>query len=237
MSTAPIPLDAYWLRRSQAVYEWFARTFLASGSSRVIDLGCAHGFGAAILAAAGADVVGVDRSPASITAARLRFRSPRLRYEVADARRVPEPNGSFDAVIASGLVERVPDPRRLIAEAHRLVKPAGTIVLVTPNRLTSSPGRTRPVNGEHHWEFTPDELYGLVSHATGREARMLGLFHGRRLRAVEAALGASLAGTMRRLAPVDRGIWLRTAMLGLSGGDFKVGPGVVREALDLVASA
>ena len=43
------------------------------------------------------------------------------------------PEGSFDAVIGSHVLEHVQDPVRFLAEARRLLKPGGQMTMVTPN--------------------------------------------------------------------------------------------------------
>lgn len=55
-----------------------------------------------------------------------------------DAECLPFPRASFDAVFSVNLVEHVPNPERLFAEAARVLKPDGRCLVVTPN-------------GEHAW--------------------------------------------------------------------------------------
>jgi predicted SAM-dependent methyltransferase len=42
-------------------------------------------------------------------------------------------DNSFDAISLSHVIEHVHEPDSLLAECHRLLKPAGTLVAVTPN--------------------------------------------------------------------------------------------------------
>lgn len=51
---------------------------------RILDLGCGTGHLTAQIAASGAHVTGVDRSPEMVAAARAAY--PNLRFEIADAR-------------------------------------------------------------------------------------------------------------------------------------------------------
>ena len=49
-----------------------------------------------------------------------------------DALRVPFPDGSFDRIIASEVLEHIPDDRAAIAELTRVLRPGGTIAVTVP---------------------------------------------------------------------------------------------------------
>ncbi len=49
-----------------------------------------------------------------------------------DAKSLPFPDGSFDAVICSELLEHVPAPAPVIAECRRVLKPGGTLLVTVP---------------------------------------------------------------------------------------------------------
>lgn len=50
-----------------------------------------------------------------------------------DGQQLPFLTESFDACICSETIEHIPDDRRVILEIHRVLKPAGTLVLTVPN--------------------------------------------------------------------------------------------------------
>ena len=99
--------------------------------SKVIDLGCGAGFLTNALAAVGHEVTGVDLSKGSLEMARKN--SP-VTYIEADVTEVPLPSESFDVVCAMDLLEHVPDPKKVIQEASRLLKPGGLFFFHTFNR-------------------------------------------------------------------------------------------------------
>jgi SAM-dependent methyltransferase len=103
---------------------------LPADTRRVLDLGCAFGHGTRMLARRYA-VVGVDASPSYIHRA-VRAR-PRVRYLVATADAVPLRANTFDAVLLLDVIEHVPEERPVIAEAARLLRPGGTLVLSVPH--------------------------------------------------------------------------------------------------------
>jgi SAM-dependent methyltransferase len=48
-----------------------------------------------------------------------------------EAGRVPAPDGAFDAVLSTQVLEHVPDPAAYLSEAHRMLAPGGTLILST----------------------------------------------------------------------------------------------------------
>lgn len=51
---------------------------------------------------------------------------------VSDIADIPEPDGSFDTVMCTEVIEHVPDPIGALREIVRLLKPGGTIILTAP---------------------------------------------------------------------------------------------------------
>ena len=96
----------------EGVYEWIAENLVTNGM-RALDFGCGTGYGAALLARAGAIVDGVDNSPAAIEYATRNFGAPGVRFFVADLMK-PLPDvcapRSYDLVASSEVLEHVVDP-------------------------------------------------------------------------------------------------------------------------------
>ncbi|HTI80195.1 MAG TPA: methyltransferase domain-containing protein [Acetobacteraceae bacterium] len=51
---------------------------------------------------------------------------------VCDILNIPEPDGSFDAVLCTEVLEHLPDPVRAIEELARLLRPGGALILTAP---------------------------------------------------------------------------------------------------------
>lgn len=51
---------------------------------------------------------------------------------ICDITSIPEPDGSFDAIMCTEVLEHVPDPARVLRELDRLLKRGGYLVLTAP---------------------------------------------------------------------------------------------------------
>jgi len=92
---------------------------------RIVDLGCGTGELTAQIAAAGAEVIGLDASEAMIVRARERF--PQLRFEVARGQDfvVERP---VDAVFSSAALHWMSPPEDVAASVYRALEPGGRFV-------------------------------------------------------------------------------------------------------------
>ncbi|TPE61410.1 methyltransferase domain-containing protein [Sandaracinobacter neustonicus] len=89
----------------------------------ILDLGCGDGVLTAQLAAAGADVLGVDSSAAMLAAARAKG----LNVEVADGQALPF-HARFDAVFSNAALHWMPDQQAVAEGVFRALKPGGRYV-------------------------------------------------------------------------------------------------------------
>ncbi len=105
---------------------------------RVLEVGCGAGVDLARFARGGADVTGVDLAPSAIDLARANFAQLGLAADlrVADGEALPVPPDTFDMVFAHGVVQDTADPRRLVEECRRVLKPGGTAIFQVYNRIS-----------------------------------------------------------------------------------------------------
>ncbi|SDT78995.1 methyltransferase domain-containing protein [Actinoplanes derwentensis] len=94
----------------------------------VVDVGCGTGRAVAELEARGARALGVDLDPVMLTAARDRF--PGIDVRAADADGLPLADGEARGYRADKVLHILSDPAAALAEARRVLAPAGRIVLV-----------------------------------------------------------------------------------------------------------
>jgi SAM-dependent methyltransferase len=94
-----------------------------SSGTRLLDVATGPGFIAASAAARGAQVTGLDFSPAMIELARARH--PLIEFREGDAEALPFDAASFDAVVMNFGMLHLARPDAAIAQAHRVLRPGG----------------------------------------------------------------------------------------------------------------
>jgi SAM-dependent methyltransferase len=119
----------------------FTRLGIKPGD-RVLDLGCGAGRHAFECYRRGARVVALDQSATDVAQVSHMLEAMREAGETvagsqavavrADAHRLPFPDGAFDVVILSEVLEHIPDDRGAIAEANRVLRPGGTLAVTVP---------------------------------------------------------------------------------------------------------
>jgi len=119
---------------------WLADLVPRDARDRVLDLGC--GPGAFLLAASRhfGSAAGIDISMAWLVICRKQLETEGIPVLLvcACAERLPFRRDTFDLVMSFDTLEHVADRDRMVGEAHRVVRPRGTVVCTTPNRFSLS---------------------------------------------------------------------------------------------------
>jgi 2-polyprenyl-6-hydroxyphenyl methylase/3-demethylubiquinone-9 3-methyltransferase len=108
---------------------------------RALDIGCGGGILAESLAAAGANVTGIDMAEGPLSVARLHQveSGTEVDYEQSTAEDMASKHpGQFDVVTCLEMLEHVPSPSRVVAAATELVRPGGHVFFSTINRNPKS---------------------------------------------------------------------------------------------------
>src|SRR3954465_1752675 len=187
-----VPEENYWFQRHVAVYEWVAAQV---AGRRVIDMASGEGYGADLLAARAASVVGVEANPDAFEHARLRYRRPNLRFERSMVEVFAEP---CDAVVFLQTIEHIQDPDAVLEHFKAMLAPGGAVFVSTPNVLTlAPPGEERSSNPWHVREYRPDEFAALCA-AHFAHVELHGLFHARKLALHQVAIERLGWGALHR---------------------------------------
>jgi SAM-dependent methyltransferase len=193
-------------------------------------------------------VVGVDCSWETARQARRSHRN----VSCSDLRRLAFRDGSFDVVCSFQVLEHLREPASFLAEAARVLRPAGVLILTTPNRLTSF-----SENPYHVKEYRAEELRELLLPRFST-VEILGVFGSDRVRGLERSrkrqvsriLGLDPLG-LRRILPETLQKWAfarlarrvrrrmrsgdRESFRELDLSDFTIGKDRLDASLDLLA--
>jgi len=99
-------------------------------NKKILDIGCEAGFVSSKLMKKGADVVGIDVCEPAL---RKYFRRTAKLPLLAIAHKMPFKDNVFDSIIASEVIEHMPDINTVLVEIKRVLKPKGKIIITFPN--------------------------------------------------------------------------------------------------------
>ena len=98
---------------------------------KVLEIATGPGLIAKRVADVTESMLATDFSVEMLIQARKGRNPKNLRYEWANASRLPYPDGSFDVVIISNALHVIPEPENVLAQIRRVLKPKG--ILIAPN--------------------------------------------------------------------------------------------------------
>lgn len=105
-------------------------------NARVLDFGCATGFGTYLLAAKtkAQEILGIDLDEGAVRWGRQQYARPNLKLEVVDLHDPHLDNlmGEIDLVYCSNVMEHVSEYEKALNRIHDLIKPGGLYFHVTP---------------------------------------------------------------------------------------------------------
>lgn len=132
----------------------------------VLDVGCSLGYALEAARSLGLDACGADVSEYAVAeCSKLGFDA-----RVGSLEALPFEDGSFAIVVMKHVLEHTPLPRMALAEAARVLEPAGALFVAVPNadyfKAVRSPQTSRFFRGEggraHYAYYTPATLGRLL---------------------------------------------------------------------------
>ena len=105
------------------------------------------------------EIIGCDIDKNSITKSQFCYQAPNLKFQTADALKLPFENDKFDLIVSLETIEHFSADKQsvLLQEFKRVLKADGTLIISTPNSLAS-----REKNPWHLKELNKEELKNLL---------------------------------------------------------------------------
>lgn len=124
------------MRQLEDEYWWFVGkrffifNFIKNKPARALDLGCGTGIMMERLGNICDNVFGIDNSLLALSYVKKRINKNRL--IACDSRRICAKDDTFDLIIASDLLEHIPDDDIVLEEANRVLKTGGKLIITVP---------------------------------------------------------------------------------------------------------
>jgi 2-polyprenyl-6-hydroxyphenyl methylase/3-demethylubiquinone-9 3-methyltransferase len=181
----------------------------------VLDVGCGGGLLSEPLARLGATVIGIEPAEESLAVARAHAAACGLdiAYRTATAGALADAGERFDVVIASEVIEHVPDPARFVATLGRLAKPGGLVMLSTLNRTLKALALA-VVGAEYVLRWVPRGTHDWSKFVTPRELERYARGAGLRRTDVRGMIFNPLSGEWRLGRDTDVNYWLTAEKAG-----------------------
>lgn len=187
---------AYWhLKLLLDKIRYIAASDLLPPGERLLDYGCGNKpyrtlFGAKFNEYVGADLPG----------------NPDAEIITGPKGEIPSEDGAFDCVLSSEVMEHTEDPRFYLREAHRVLKPGGTLILSVPAIWVYHPD---PID---YWRWTIAGLQHEISRAGFDIVLVQGVF-GPESSALQLWQDSTVERLPRKLRPVYT--WFIQKFIGL----------------------
>jgi ubiquinone/menaquinone biosynthesis C-methylase UbiE len=133
------------VRASEPAMQTICARYMAQiappAGARVLEIGCGNGATTRLIMEHlnPARLVGIDPSPVFIDMARAAFADePRASFAVGEAATTGQPDACFDLAIAHTVYSHLVDPEAALAEARRVLRPDGQLVIFDGDFATIS---------------------------------------------------------------------------------------------------
>lgn len=180
----PMPEELGFFRRSfeKRRFRFLCGLFPSKIPLKVLDAGSGSGWLSENLLTKGFSVTALDLGLDSLKRSKKRLGS-KVSYALGDAVKLPFRDESFDAVVASEVLEHVESPAGVISELVRVLRKNGLLVVCSPYNekieytLCIHCNEKTPVNAHLH-SFNKDLIHSTFSQS-GLEIRNIILFGSR----------------------------------------------------------
>lgn len=155
----------YDQKREEYMFNLIKNKVAFSEGKTILSIGCGNGSDAH-LPEVFAKFIGIDLSDVAIEQAQKKYKNHKeYQFLVMNAMDLAFDDSTFDIVLGIEVIEHVPDYKQLIAEAVRVLKPGGMLLLTVANKdsfhlriVEQLLGNKFKTNYQHFEEFSVDQI-------------------------------------------------------------------------------
>lgn len=134
----------------------FAKRFVKG--KKVLDIACGSGYGAKILAEAGAEeVIAIDINKEAVEAAKINYGHNNIEFLEGSAEEIKLGDKSIDTIVSFETIEHLKNPEKYLSELKRVIKDSGLVFISTPNDAVF-----HTKNPFHFKEYNKNEFADLI---------------------------------------------------------------------------
>ncbi|MCX6800773.1 MAG: methyltransferase domain-containing protein [Candidatus Diapherotrites archaeon] len=124
--------------------DYFIEFMGLRGNEKIADIGCGSGTFTRALAKKypNIEMTGIDISEDAVTFAKKTAKFEKIKnanFTQGALEKIPAKDNSFDAIIASHVIEHIPSPKKALIEIRKKLRSGGTLYLTTPNYISLWP--------------------------------------------------------------------------------------------------
>ncbi|MGL1902894.1 MAG: class I SAM-dependent methyltransferase [Fibrobacterales bacterium] len=127
-------------------------------NGKILDIACGPGFGIKMLSGRGYSLVGADYDKKTIEDCTNFYDLEDTEFVTEDVTNITYDDNVFDVVLSMETLEHVRDPKKMLSEIQRVLKPNGLLILSTPQNSYSG----KPICPEHIYEYSLQELTEMM---------------------------------------------------------------------------
>ena len=169
--------DAHAVKADDQVAARFQEAMGSAGSGTVLDVACGPGVVTAALAGKAQAVTAFDATPAMLEKARKRCAEAGLQnvqFKQGNAESLPFDSGAFDGFVTRVAIHHFPDPKRVLKEIFRVLRPGGVLFARTASSIgieaqlvSTGPRRWRSPDGVERFLVDEPMLTAWAGHQGG----------------------------------------------------------------------
>ncbi len=119
------------------------------GQTKILDIGCGHNDFLKPVYSKTPHTYGIDPDASALQKNRI------IKHKfTGHAEKIPVENNLFDLVVSAWVLEHLENPQRVFREIHRVLKPGGHVIFLTPNVWNYNVWIIRSIPNRFHHFFT-----------------------------------------------------------------------------------